>query len=634
MWSLVERWLNQWPPKGVLALKFGVDLVLWTAAAPLAFLLRLDRVDQYIPSLLFYTLVGFSFKGILIGWSGLHRQSWRRVGVRDLGVIVQVVGVFAAAMFLFVWLWFAFRLPGSSFPLPRSIPLLEALISVFLLGGWRLGVRLVTEGVARHQRAAAAKPVLIVGAGEAGTLMAREMLRHPESGLEPVGFVDDDPNKWRLRMLGLPVFGAIERLPEVVRQQKVQEVLIAMPSAPGKVIRQVVELCRQAQVEYRIVPALYEILSGRVSLTQIREVRVEDLLRREPVHLDLEGIASMVAGKRVLVTGAGGSIGAEIVRQVARFRPASVVLLGRGENSLYELLKEIEHSGWDLRYEVVVADVRDRRRLCRIFQAYRPHLVFHAAAHKHVPLMEWNPEEAILNNVLGTRNVVECAQHVQTERLVNISTDKAVNPTSVMGVSKRIAEYIVQAAAQQAQEGQVFVSVRFGNVLGSRGSVVPLFQEQIRRGGPVTVTHPEMRRYFMTIPEAVQLVLQAAYLGDNGAVYVLDMGEPVKIVDLARDLIRLSGFTEDEIPIVFTGPRPGEKLFEELLTAEEGVTATKHAQIFVARTTPVEVEWLQAHLAALEQALEAGDISRLFALLQEMVPTYRPWMGQAGDKGR
>ncbi|NPA31298.1 MAG: polysaccharide biosynthesis protein, partial [Chloroflexi bacterium] len=450
-----------------------------------------------------------------------------------------------------------------------------------------------------------------------------------EMGLEPVAFLDDDPAKQGSTILGVPVWGPLDRLPEAVRHLKVDEVLISMPSAPGAVVRKIIHACQEIGVAYRTIPALHEILSGQVLINQIRPVKVEDLLRREPVQLDLDSIASYLSGKVVLVTGAGGSIGSEIVRQVIRFKPRFMVLLGRGENSLYELEKEIRFRWPDLPYALVVADVRDETRLRQIFQRFRPQIVFHAAAHKHVPLMEANPEEAILNNVFGTQNVVQAALDFGVERLVNISTDKAVNPTSVMGASKRVAEYIVQAAAAQARPEQVLVSVRFGNVLGSRGSVVPLFQEQIRRGGPVTVTHPEMRRYFMTIPEAAQLVLQAAGLGDNGAVYVLDMGEPVKIVDLARDLIRLSGFSEEDIPIVFTGQRPGEKLFEELLTAEEGVTSSRHEKIFVARTPPVAREWLEPRLERLYQAARAGDAAAIRQVLQEMIPTYRAWRADA-----
>ena len=346
---------------------------------------------------------------------------------------------------------------------------------------------------------------------------------------------------------------------------------------------------------------MYEILSGNVLISQLRDVEVEDLLRREPVEMDREGIAEYLRGKIVLVTGGGGSIGSEIIRQVANFMPGKVVLLGRGENSLYEFERELERACPALVHETVVADIRNREKLEQVFARFRPQVVFHAAAHKHVPLMEANPDEAVFNNVIGTKNLVDMALKFGVERFVNISTDKAVNPTSVMGASKRLSEFLVKWAATQAAAGQSFVSVRFGNVLGSRGSVVPIFKNQIRLGGPVTVTHPEVKRFFMTIPESAQLVLEAARLGENGCVYVLDMGEPIRIIDLARDLIRLSGFEpEMDIPITFTGLRPGEKLFEELLTPDEGGAATRHDQIFVT------------------QGLDAGDERQ------------RPGAGQAG----
>ena len=626
---LVSRMPAEVRSAGVFAGKFFLDFAFWLSATPIAFLLRVDHLEGYIASLLFYTFVGAPLKAVLLWYRGLYRQSWRKVGLRDLIMLLEATGGFTVVMFALVWAWYAFRLPGATFPLPRSIPLIEFSVSVLMMGGARAGVRWFHERVRRGAREATAQRVLIVGAGEAGTLVAREMLRHPESGLFPIGFLDDEPTKQRMRIVGLPVFGRIETLPEVVRTQKVAEVLIAIPSASGEVVRKIVDLCRSAQVSYRIVPAFHEIIVGKV-LTQIREVRLEDLLRREPINLDMQGIATMLSGKRVLITGAGGSIGSEIVRQVIRFHPEEIVLLGRGENSLFMLMNEIDRKHPGLRYRVVVADVRDQDRLTQVFREFHPEVVFHAAAHKHVPLMEWNPEDAILNNVFGTSNVANLSLTFGVERLVNISTDKAVNPTSVMGASKRVAEYVVQAVAQHAKPGQAFVSVRFGNVLGSRGSVVRIFQEQIRRGGPVTVTHPEMKRYFMTIPEAVQLVLQAAYLGDNGAVYVLDMGEPVKIVDLARTLIHLSGYSEEEIPIMFIGLRPGEKLFEELLTAEEGVGMTRHEKIFVARLKKVNEQWLRGQLAALQRYAREGDERGIRDTLRELIPTYRAWHNDEG----
>ncbi|BAW01142.1 epimerase/dehydratase WbiI [Thermus thermophilus] len=601
------------------AIKFLVDLLLWTLAAPLAFLLRLEGLPpEYQASLWVYTLLGLPVKALLIALFGLHRQAWSRVGVRDLVRLALAVGLGGAILFVFGLLLDGFL------PVPRSVPLISSALAFLAMGGVRLGVRLYWEEKKGRGKGGTKKRVLVVGAGEAGTMVVREMLRHPEAGLYPVGFLDDDPNKRGQTIAGVRVVGALDDLPRAVRALEVDEVLVAIPSAPGSVVRKVVELARAVGVSYRILPGIHEILSGRVGLSQIREVRVEDLLRREPVRLNLEEIAGYLEGRVVLVTGAGGSIGSELVRQVARFHPEQVVLLGRGENSLFSLEKELEAQWPELRYKVVVADVRDQDRLRRVFQAYRPQVVFHAAAHKHVPLMEVQPDEAILNNVGGTHNVVKLCLEFGVERLVNISTDKAVNPTSVMGASKRVAEQVVAWGASRAAPGQVFVSVRFGNVLGSRGSVVPLFLEQIKRGGPVTVTHPEMRRYFMTIPEAAQLVLQAGGMGENGRVYVLDMGEPVRILDLAKDLIRLAGFEPyRDIDIVFTGVRPGEKLFEELLTAEEGTEASYHEKIWVAKPSALPREFPRL-LEELDLAARRGDERRIRELLRQLIPTYKP----------
>ncbi len=606
---------------GSTRLKFLVDLLLWSAAAPLAFMLRLeDPWPGYTQVALVYTLAGLPIKALLEATFALHLQAWRRAGIRDLYTLMKAVffgTVLLSALAFFLHL---------DHPIPRSVPLIEGGLALLLLGGVRLAGRMLFE---RSQLAQSQPPhpssrrVLIVGAGEAGTMLAREMLRHPESGLVPVGFLDDDPSKQRQRFVGLPVLGRIEDLPRVAPKAHADEILIAIPSAPGKVVRRVVELAQRAGLRHRIVPGIYEILSGKVAISQIRNVDVEDLLRRNPVQLDTSEIAGYLEGRVVLVTGAGGSIGSEIVRQVARFRPRRILLLGRGENSLYQIERELERTWPELDWRTIVADVRDREKMQYVFAAYAPEVVFHAAAHKHVPMMETNPDEAVFNNVGGTKNVVELALEHGVERLVNISTDKAVNPTSVMGASKRVAEYLVQWAAQRAEPGRAFVSVRFGNVLGSRGSVIPLFKEQIASGGPVTVTHPEMTRYFMTIPEAAQLVLQAGGLGDNGAVYVLDMGEPVRIADLARDLIRLSGLEPGvDVEIVFTGVRPGEKLFEELLTAEEGTEASKHKQIFIARTSLGDLDERLELLPELFAAAHSRDPKRIRAAFKRLVPTY------------
>ena len=407
----------------------------------------------------------------------------------------------------------------------------------------RVTIRFERERVGKQEavNAGSRRYVLIAGAGESGSMMAREMRRHPEKGLIPVGFVDDDPAKLRTRVAGVPVIASLNRLAAAARTSGADEVLISMPSADGDTIRRVVDQARKADLNYRILPAIHDLISGSVSISQIRPVNLEDLLRRDPVELETSLIRQYVTGRRVLVTGAGGSIGSEIVRQIARFEPAHIVLLGRGENSVFLIEQEMRRSYPSIPVSPVITDVRDMEKLEQVFSTHRPEVVFHAAAHKHVPLMEANPDQAIFNNVGGTRNLATLALEFGVARFVNVSTDKAVNPTSVMGASKRCAELIVRQAAERCKPHQHFVSVRFGNVLGSRGSVVPFFQKQIARGGPVTVTDANMIRYFMTIPEAAQLVLQAGGMDTPGAVYVLDMGKPVKIVDLARDLILLSG---------------------------------------------------------------------------------------------
>jgi len=601
--------------------KYLIELAAWAALTPLAFILRVEGgVVVYLRAVVVLTLIGIPLKAAVIGWFGLNRQAWRRAGVDDLLSIILGIAVFTFVQVALLHLVRVF------IPVPRSVPFIEGLLAVLLLGGTRLALRLWHEQAG--QRAASkgghTRRVLIVGAGEAGLMVVKEMRRHPKSGLVPVGFLDDDAGKARQRINGLAVLGGIDDLPTVAEAHHIDEILIAMPSQPGSVIRQIVTLAREGGYAHRTLPALHDLVSGRVAISMLREVDVEDLLRRDPVRLDAEPIAGYVRGRIVLVTGAGGSIGSEIVRQVAAFGPAHVVLLGRGENSVFEIDRELAQLYPGLRRTAVICDVRDAATLAQVFAQHRPEVVFHAAAHKHVPLMESNPAQAVLNNVAGTRNLVRLALEHGVERFVNVSTDKAVNPTSVMGASKRVAEMVVSDASRRCREGCAFVSVRFGNVLGSRGSVIPIFKEQIRRGEPITVTHPDMVRYFMTIPEASQLVLQAAALAENGRVYVLDMGEPVRIVDLARDLILLSGLKPDQdIPILFSGVRPGEKLFEELLMAEEGTDASVHTQIHVARNA-MPPDGLDARLDLLIDAATAYDARAIRQALKGMVPTYDP----------
>ncbi len=599
-------------------IKFALDLALWLLAAPLALFARVDvNWMRFAQPILIYTLLSVLIKIPTIFAFKLHRQRWHTVGVLDLATLLQAVGMGTGILLVVV----QFSLPILG--VPRSIPLIEGIIAVLLLGGARLGVRLISEQMAAGGTRETRKRILIVGAGETGIMIAREMLRHPESGLVPVGFLDDDSLKRQERFLGLPVFGPIAALPDTVESAGADQVLIAMPSAAGEAVRKVVRMADQARVTYRIIPAYHEILSGKATISQIRDVEVEDLLRRSPVQLNLEEIASYLHNKRVLVTGAGGSIGSEIVRQVSRFGPEKIVLLDHYETGLYYLERELEKSCPSLERVSVIADIQRQDKLDQVFAAYQPEVVFHAAAHKHVPLMELNPEEAVLNNVAGTERLLEVALKHHVRRFVNISTDKAVRPTSVMGACKRVAEYLVQRAAARALPDDIFVSVRFGNVLGSQGSVIPVFKEQIRRGGPLTVTHPEMLRYFMTVTEAAQLVLQAGGLGQSGIVYILDMGEPVKILDLAYDLIRLSGLTPGkDIEITFTGVRPGEKLYEELMSDREGISSSRYEAIFIAPQDGISHRVLRARLDRLYAAATARDQTGVKQILKELVPTY------------
>jgi FlaA1/EpsC-like NDP-sugar epimerase len=602
----------------VLRQKFFLDVCAWSIAAIVAFFVRIDLpLLEYSQAILWFALVGIIPKTLLIWHFGSYRQSWHKVGVRDLYRLVVIIAGWTGFVYISNFVLF----PWTG--VPRSVPLIEGATALLFMGGMRLLARVFFEREGMLTTAGNSRRVLVIGAGEAGTMMVRELLRHPESGLTPVGFLDDEPVKRTQQYMGLPVLGVVDALSGIAGQYLVDEVLIAIPSAPGRVVRRVVELAREAGLKYRIIPGIHEILSGQVTLSQIRSVSLEDLLRRDSVKLETREISGYLEERTVLVTGAGGSIGSEIVRQVARFRPKKIVLLGRGENSIYLIQQEMRRSYPELETQAVIADVRDAILLKRIFATYVPQVVFHTAAHKHVPLMEQNPWEAVINNVGGTGNVVNLALEYGVERLVNISTDKAVNPTSVMGASKRTAEFLVQRAAVRATRNQQFVSVRFGNVLGSRGSVIPLFQEQIKSGGPVTVTHPDMTRYFMTIPEASQLVLQAGGIASNGAVYVLDMGEPVKIVDLAKDVIRLSGFeVGTDIDIVFSGVRPGEKLFEELLTSEEGTSASRHSKIFVAREGELPKD-LDVKLSDLMTAANDADADGVRAAFKRLIPSFR-----------
>jgi len=568
-----------------------IDILMLSLTPLIALALRINLPfnPEYLTAIFYLTVISLVIKiGVFYSFK-LYSRYWRYASIDELVAIgtsvfistVLITGIFSILRQLHLFI-------ASGFP--RSIPLIDGLLTFIVVGGVRFGPRFEEYIKSRNAQSQKSKRVIIVGAGDAGEVVAREMLTSKYVSMEPVGFVDDNPAKIGMVIHGIPVLGAINDLPEIIREYNIQEIIIAMPSASGEVIRDIIKSCENLKIPFKSVPGIYEMLSGQASISRIRNIDIEDLLRREPVDMDTTLVHAMISGKRVLITGAGGSIGTELCLQVAQYGPAEIIALGHGENSLFELsarLKMFEkhiEERQSIGISIVVADVRDKSRLHTIFKRYSPQIIFHAAAHKHVPLMEENLEDAISNNILGTRNLVELAQEFPIERFVFISTDKAVNSINVMGMTKRVAELIVREAASKSKKP--FVSVRFGNVLGSRGSVVPFFRQQINAGGPVTVTHPEITRYFMTIPEAVELVLQAASLGSDGEVYVLDMGKPIKIVDLAQDLINLSGYqVGKDIEIVFTGLRPGEKLHEELFMEDEVPVSTGCEKIFVVQSS-------------------------------------------------
>ena len=606
-----------------------LDAVLLPISAYLAFALRLETLDlgPLVPAAVAYAIVAPFLKIPIFRALGIYSRFWRYATSDDAILLAWASvcgGLAEGALFLVILVPL-----GIVAPIPRSIPLIDIMLTLFCVAVPRFALRVSVQRANRWLKVGAgghpSERVLIAGAGESGALVVHELEANPQAGLLPIGFVDDDRSKIKMYIHGCRVLGTRQAIPDLVREHAVDQVIIAMPTAPGRVIRETLDICNKAGVRVRTLPGVYDLLSGRVKLQQIRDVQIDDLLRREPVKIDIAQVSALIQGRRVMVTGGGGSIGSELCRQALRCHPAELILVGHGENSVFEIGNELARLAPGLPVTSVIADVRDRERLASVFARHQPEIVFHAAAHKHVPLMESNVEEAITNNVLGTRHLVEISLAAGVTHFVLISTDKAINPTSVMGASKRVAELIVQQAGLGS--GRCYVAVRFGNVLGSRGSVVPFFQRQIASGGPVTVTHPEMRRYFMTIPEAVQLVLQAAVLGCGGEVFALDMGEPVRIVDLATDLIRLSGLEPGrDIEIVYTGIRPGEKLFEEVFADKEAHTRTTHEKILVCRNgaDPSRVPpTLDLTVDGLLAAARVGSQDDIRSILQELVPNFK-----------
>jgi len=558
------------------------DLILILISVIGSYILRVELLAvfyNYSYSLLWMMGISIIIKPVVYYLFGLYRRMWIYASMQELRIILFAVTVASVCISVLMLILFSNKVFVT---FPRSILIIDWMLSIIFVGGLRFSLRMFAESKNRlvfSKRSSVQKNGLIIGAGDAGALVANELFKNPQLNIKPVGFLDDNPEKYKQKIHGIPVVGRLRDLSQIIQSRAIEEVIISIPSAPGRTIRNVADVCRKTRVHFRTMPGIYELLGGRVSVSRLREVDITDLLRRESIQADHQLIGNIIQNKKVMVTGAGGSIGSELCRQIARWQPAELILLGHGENSIFESYLDLKDQFPGLKLEAVIADIRDFNRIQQELSRNSPQVVFHAAAHKHVPLMENNIEDCILNNVLGTRNIIENCLKSSVERMVLISTDKAIRPVSVMGASKRLAEMLVLDAAEKSK--RPYSVVRFGNVLGSRGSVVPLFKRQIARGGPVTVTHPKMKRYFMTIPEAVHLVLQAAAIGQGGETFILNMGKQIKIVDLAEDLIRLSGLVPGkDVEIEYTGIREGEKLSEDLWNDGRKFAQTQHPDIF------------------------------------------------------
>lgn len=599
----------------------AADLPLLALAAFGAFVLRFDWFFLGArPEFFAYVAAAVLVKPVTLYAGGIYARYWQYATTGDMLALLLSVSASSVAMAIVVSLFLAVGVVDF---FSRSVVVIDWLLTLVVIAGVRLAVKLQNDLHVRAGVPPSSRNVIVVGAGNTGMVVVREIHRNRRLEKHVIGFLDDDGDKVGKQIYGLPVLGRLADLAAIVTARRCDEIIIAMPSAPGATVREVADRCRQLGLRSLTMPGVYEMLNGQVSVSALREVDIADLLRRTPARTR-ERAHHYVRGRRVLVTGAGGSIGSELCRQIAYLEPQQLILLGHGENSLFDLSQDLGDQAPALDHRVAVADIRDERRIRQIFQHYRPDVVFHAAAHKHVGLMEQNREEALSNNILGTDRVVSAAVEAGTQRFVLVSTDKAVRPVGVMGASKRLAEEIVRQAA--ARTGRAFVVVRFGNVLGSRGSVVPIFKRQIQRGGPVTVTDPAMRRFFMTIPEAVHLMLEAGGLGRGGELYVLKMGEPVAIVDLARDLIQLSGYSLDDIPIVFTGARPGEKMTEQLWEEGAALNDTDHPDVLRVTEPPMTIDDAAVVMERIVSAVARGD-----DLAVDML--FRPWLNAATGPG-
>ena len=613
------------------------DMILFSISLAGAYFIRFDFI---LPKKIFNQMLGLlifivPFKFLVFFWFDLYRGMWRYSSISDMYQLFKAT--LFSSMAIMTAILFLFRFQGFS----RGVFLIDAQMTFILTGGLRILIRLLygkgylgsknKEKSFKKLSSLPLKNVILVGAGDAGEKTLREIKDNPSLSYKVIGFVDDDKTKHGRTIHGVRVLGSIDQLPEIVSRYNVEEILITMPSATGVQMRRVVNICENCKVPYRTLPSLGELIDGRVSVKAFRDVNYSDLLRREPVEIEIESIKGYLKGKTILVTGAGGSIGSELCRQIIRFNPALIVLLDASEYNLYSIQMEFEHRLEFKHYEIILANIRDKWHIEKVIRKYKPEVIIHAAAYKHVPILELHPWMAVFNNILGTKNLLELAVENRVERVIMISTDKAVNPANVMGASKRVCELLAQAL--EGENGTRMICVRFGNVIGSSGSVVPLFKKQIEEGGPVTVTHPEVRRFFMTIPEACQLILQAGAMGNGGEIFILDMGEPIRILDIAKDLIRLAGKEPDrDIEIKFIGLRPGEKLYEELITQGEGIVRTEHKKIWVLRPNnwfghknkESFKKWLYCKIAELEKAAYKCDNETIRKILKEIVPEYNP----------
>ncbi|WP_301834021.1 nucleoside-diphosphate sugar epimerase/dehydratase [uncultured Veillonella sp.] len=592
-----------------------VDVITIIGVALISLLIRFDGyitphyMQQMVDAL---PIMVISYIVMLLSMH-LYTRIWRYAGMREMVAVLIATtlgaGLFYTGMYVF------------DKSLPRSIYLISWILSTGVIGIGRMVLHYIAMRYGGKQSTDADMVnTLIIGAGDAGATIAREIERYHKRSRKVIGFIDDDEAKFNRLMGGVRILGNRHDIPSIVKENKVKEIIIAMPSVTRNEIRNIMEICSPLKCKVNTLPGMYQLLDDEVLVSHLHPVSIEDLLERDEVRLDMDIVEHYIRDKVVLVTGAGGSIGSEICRQIMRVGPKRLLLLGHGENSIYLINQELKNIYKDGPIIPIIADIRDKQQLDQIFTQYNPQVVFHAAAHKHVPLMEIQPMAAVLNNIYGTRNVADVAGRHGVERFVMISTDKAVNPTSVMGATKRVAEKVI--ISMNDTYDTKYITVRFGNVLGSRGSVIPLFKKQIEAGGPVTVTDPEMTRYFMTIPEASQLVLQAGAMGKGGEVFLLDMGEPVKIIDLARNMIRLSGLEPDkDIHIKITGLRPGEKKYEELLTSEEGTNRTNHTKIFEAALDTVDRDWLMEKIGTFDSCETDMDV---IGVLQDIIPTYTP----------